>query len=174
MTTQTNTLVVGLGNIYRHDDGVGIIVARQIQGRILPGVSVFEDNCYGLALLETWQARTTVILIDATTSGGPPGTIHRINARKQQIPRGSFRCSSHGFSVSEAIELAGTLNQLPPRLLVFGIEGKDFTTGIGLSDEVEQAATQVTAQVLRKAFCVGGPFIEWQNFNFLPTNAVRI
>jgi hydrogenase maturation protease len=102
--------------------------------------------------METWQSQITVILVDATTSEAPPGTIHRIDARKQQIPRGNFRCSSHGFSVSEAIELARTLNQLPPRLLVFGIEGKDFTTGIGLSDEVEQAAMEVTAKVLRKPF----------------------
>ena len=149
MTTQPDMLVIGFGNIYRHDDAVGIAVARQLQGLTPAGVSIVEDAGYGLAWLETWHAQKTVILVDATSSGAPPGTIHRIDARKQKFPRGTFHSSTHGFSVGEAIEFACALNQMPPRFFLFGIEGKDFTPGIGLSDEVERAMPAVIRQVLR-------------------------
>jgi hypothetical protein len=48
----------------------------------------------------------------------------------------------------EAIELARALGQLPPRLIVYGVEGADFTAGEGLSLDVEKAAQAVVRLVL--------------------------
>jgi hydrogenase maturation protease len=101
----------------------------------------------GAALLEAWQGHAVVFLVDAAESGAAPGTIHRMDARARQIPRRLFHCSTHAFSVAEAVELARALDQLP-HLVLYGIEGKDFGAGAGLSAEVEQAAVEVTARVL--------------------------
>ena len=59
-----------------------------------------------------------------------------------------FNFSTHGFGVAEAVELARSLNQLPPQLIIYGIEGKNFADGFGLSPEVEGAAAQVVRRVL--------------------------
>jgi len=48
--------------------------------------------------------------------------------------------SSHGLGVLEAIELGRVLGMLPDRLVVYGIVGRDFQHGQGLSPEVEHAA----------------------------------
>jgi len=53
-------------------------------------------------------------------------------------------------SVAEAIELARALGQLPPKLVVYGIEGKDFSAGVGLSPEVEGRIAELTERVLRE------------------------
>jgi Ni,Fe-hydrogenase maturation factor len=50
--------------------------------------------------------------------------------------------------VAEAVELARALKRLPPRLVVYGIEGRSFSAGVELSAEVEQAAAVVVARVL--------------------------
>jgi hypothetical protein len=42
--------------------------------------------------------------------------------------------------VAEAIELARALGALSRSLVVYGIEGKNFAAGVGLSYEVEKAA----------------------------------
>jgi len=58
--------------------------------------------------------------------------------------------STHAFGVVEAIELARALHMLPPCLIVYAIEGKNFATGTGLSPEVEKAVQQVVEQVTRE------------------------
>ena len=58
-----------------------------------------------------------------------------------------FPCSTHTFGVAEAIELGRILEQLPPYLIVYGIEGKQFNTGCDLSTEVAQAVPHVVQRV---------------------------
>lgn len=142
--------VVGVGNAYRRDDAVGLIIARRLKAENLDHVRILEESGEGAVLMESWEDADTVILIDAVHSGAAPGTIHRLDAHAQAIPTDFFHYSTHAFSVAEAIELARTLNQLPPRLIIYGIEGKNFETGKGLSPEVENAVEEVVCLVLRE------------------------
>ncbi len=91
-----------------------------------------------------------VILIDAISSGAPPGTIYRFDALTQPMPAYYSLHSTHAFGVVEAIELARVLHVLPPCLVVYAIEGKNFASGIGLSREVEKAVQEVVEQVTRE------------------------
>jgi hydrogenase maturation protease len=140
---QSAIVVIGVGNEYRGDDAVGLVVVRKLKGKNLPDVRVMEASGEGAALLEHWKNEDVVILIDAVHSGAEPGTIHRLDAHAQPIPIEFFRYSTHAFSVVEAIELARALNQLPPRLIVYGIESENFEAGVGLSLKVEKAAQKV-------------------------------
>jgi hydrogenase maturation protease len=89
-----------------------------------------------------------VVIIDAATSGATPGTVHRFDASTQPLPNDDFRCSTHAFGMAEAIELAPALARLPRSLIVYGIEGKNFAAGVGLSPEVEEAVSEVARQLL--------------------------
>ncbi len=140
-------LVIGIGNEYRSDDGVGLVVARELRARNLPNTQVIECSGDGAALMEAWETASTAILIDATFSGSKPGTIYRFDASTQPIPTGLSFHSTHAFSVAEAIGLAQALQQLPPRLLVYAIEGKNFTAGVGLSPKVAKAVQMVIEQI---------------------------
>ncbi|MBI2928176.1 MAG: hydrogenase maturation protease [Verrucomicrobia bacterium] len=141
--SKAHTLIIGIGNRYRRDDGVGIVVARRLAPERLDGIRVIERSGEGAALLEAWQGAERVIVVDAVQSGAPPGTIHRLDARAQPMPTRFFHYSTHAFSLAEAIELARALDQLPRRLLVYGVEGADFTAGEGLSPEVAAAVDEV-------------------------------
>jgi hydrogenase maturation protease len=88
-----------------------------------------------------------VILIDAVSSGGRPGSIYRFDAHKQPLPSRFFHYSTHAFGVAEAVELAKTLGQLPQSLIVYGIEGKCFDVGVGLTGEVENAIGDVVIRI---------------------------
>ena len=89
------------------------------------------------------------MLVDAVRSGAPPGTIHRLDARAGPVPTGFFHYSTHAFSVAEAVELARSLDQLPPHLIVYGIEGEKFAAGVGLSLVVEQAVETVVERAAK-------------------------
>src|SRR5690242_9288233 len=137
-----SAIVIGVGNEYRRDDGVGLVVARRIRA-VAPGVRVREESGEGAALIEAWQGAEIAVLCDAVHAGAAPGTIHRLDARQQPIPSGFFRYSTHAFSVAEAVELARALGALPAQMVIYGIEGADYASGVGLSPAVEAAANEV-------------------------------
>lgn len=142
-------LVLGVGNEYRGDDAVGILLCRRLAEQAPPHLAVAEHNGEGAALLEAWLGAELVIVIDAVQSGAPAGKIFRFDAAVQAIPSQFFHYSTHAFSLAEAIELGRTLNRLPRHLIVYGIEGKNFTAGAPLSAAVAQAMPEVLAQVMR-------------------------
>ncbi len=142
-------LVIGVGNEYRGDDGVGRRVARELEQRGTHICTILEATGEGTTLLESWKNVDAVMIVDAVQSGAPPGTIHRLDAQSRPLPAGFLRTSTHAFGVAEAVELARALNQLPRRLILYGIEGKTFGPDAGLSPEVALAAREVTERVLR-------------------------
>jgi hydrogenase maturation protease len=146
-TEKSKTLIIGVGNPDRGDDAAGILVARQLKRASPEGFEVIEQIGDGAALMDAWQGFDTVILVDAVQSGAPPGTIHRLDARAQPIPSRFFHCSTHAFGVAEAIETARALDRLPPRVLVFGIEGNNFGAGEEISDKISAACTEVAARI---------------------------
>ena len=141
--------VIGIGNDTRGDDAIGLVVARCLQHDTPEGVTVQEVHGEGLSVLERWQGADAIILIDASHSGAAPGTIHRLEPLTQPLPRDLFPCSTHAFGVVEAIELARVLGQLPPHLVVYGIEASQFDIGSDLSEGVRQAVPEVVRQVQR-------------------------
>lgn len=140
-------LIIGVGNRYRMDDGVGIAVARQIGARA-PGWRVLEMSGEGASLMAAWSGASDVVLIDAVRSGKAPGTIHRLDAAREPIPSDFFHYSTHAFSVAEAVEMARVLQELPPRLVVYGVEGASFGSGGTLTRAVAAVVDDVVRRVL--------------------------
>jgi hydrogenase maturation protease len=143
-------LVIGVGNEYRSDDAVGLVVARRLRQLSIGNVTVIEASGEGTDLMESWKGADTVIIVDAASSGAKPGTIHRIDARAQRIPTGLLRYSTHAFSVGEAVELARAMNRLPPRMVVYGVEGERFDEGTTLSRAVQGSVDTVVDLVLKQ------------------------
>ena len=145
-----NVLVIGVGNEFRGDDAVGVLVARRLGERNLPGVKVIEQNGEGAALITVWEGAETVFLIDAAQSGAEPGTIHRFEGHEERLPSDPFHFSSHAFGVNEAIEIGRSLGKLPAKLIVYGIEGGDFEIGSGISPRVQEAVDSVVHSLLQE------------------------
>lgn len=144
-------LLIGVGNQYRSDDGVGLTAIHMLKTKVLPeDTLLLESSGDGAELIELWRTARTAILIDAVSSGAKPGTIYRFDALKQQIPVQLSFPSTHAFSIAEVIELARVLGQIPPSLIVYAIEGQNFSSGIGLSPEVENAMLKVVEQVMQE------------------------
>ena len=76
--TQPHILIACVGNIFLGDDAFGVEVAQRLMRGGLPdSVRVVDFGIRGLdltyALLDGYE---TVILVDATPRGGPPGTLY--------------------------------------------------------------------------------------------------
>ena len=142
-------LVVGLGNRWRRDDGAGIAAAELLRPHASAQLEVECREQSPIALIDRWLDVPRVILIDALRgSGTAPGDLVRFDATCDALPRERFRTSTHALGVADFIELARATDRLPARLIVYGITGRDFGLGEGLSDEVRAAVERVVLQVL--------------------------
>lgn len=145
------TLVIAYGNPLRGDDAAGLAVARLLRDQQPAGVRVIEHTGEAIDLLDLWADATLVILVDAASTGAPPGTIHHLDATVDPLPAGFRATSSHALGPAEAIELARALGRLPARLIVYAIEGERFELGTALSPAVAPAVAATVARVLEEA-----------------------
>lgn len=138
-------LVIGIGTEFRGDDGAGLRVAQGLQREDLPrSVAVREMKGDGAALMALWKDSSHVILVDAITAGLPPGSVIRIDARKELVPASLFATSSHSFGLAQALAISLALNELPPCVTLFGIQAKSFQVGADLSPEVQKAVRETS------------------------------
>ncbi len=156
--------IIGCGNFDRGDDAAGLMVARRLQafgvetlGVEIPGVEIMEQSRESLSLMDCWLGYEHVILVDATAPRGTPGQIREWNAHANTLPEDVFPCSTHAFGVREAVELARVMNRLPQTLLIYGIEGKQFSFGAPLSPEVEGSVESVAQQLFELVRTTIGP-----------------
>lgn len=137
-------MVIGVGNPYRRDDGVGISVATSVRALAGGGVEVVELDGEPARLLDAWSGADLAVIIDAVHTGAPPGTIHRLEADATVAERSA---SSHGLGLQHAVALGRAVGQLPARLVLVGVEGVEFGDGQGLSTAVA-AAVEPAARLI--------------------------
>jgi hydrogenase maturation protease len=138
--------IIGCGNPDRGDDQAGIAVSERLREL---GFEAEAHTGDPLLLLEKWHADDDVILVDATSSGAPAGTVRQWDCEIPAVHGSGV--SSHGFDVGKAIELAQVLHRLPTRLRVYGIEGCQFERGARVSPEVDQAIDDVVQRIAADA-----------------------
>jgi len=154
--TPQHPLVIGVGNAWRGDDGAGPAVVRLLR-RCGCGGARFEECAQdGAALLALWEGHPCVVVIDAVLSGAPSGTLHRFDAQRETIPSQFFNYSTHAFSLAEAVEMSRTLGTLPARLILYGVEGEDFSFGRRLSRPVRKAVHHLARSLTRELTTDGG------------------
>jgi hydrogenase maturation protease len=154
--------VIGVGNAFRRDDGLGPRVVERLRARAPSNCRLCVSGGEGTELMALWESATHVILIDVVRAGGwtrgeahgsltgEAGTIVRIDATRERVPGDVFHYSSHAFSVAEAIELARTLGELPERVTIYGAVGLSFEAGTGLSPAVEKQVDVIVDAITRE------------------------
>ena len=141
------TLVVGVGNPWRGDDAAGLEVAARVRGRA-ESVAVETLEGDASALVHLWAGHDDVALVDAASSGAPPGTLHELRAGDGALPAGALRSSTHAFGVADAVSLAAAIGRLPARLEIYAIEGEDFSLGAPLSPAVARTVDALATRLL--------------------------
>ena len=142
--------MIGVGNELRGDDAAGIAVARRL--REATDLDVRELQRESTGLLDAWQDRDAVVLVDTMRSGAEPGSIRRMDATETPLPSDlGGSTSTHAVGLAETLELARTLGRLPGRVVVYAIEGRRFEAGAPMSDAVRSGIDELAARVLGEA-----------------------
>ena len=151
----TASVVIGVGNPFRRDDGIGPAVAAAIGRQHLPGVRVVISDGEPSGLIEAWSGAGLAVIVDALHSvpGGQlpsPGRIHRVTPAGLGPQPGHGRTSagsSHGLGLADAFRLGRALGRQPGRAVIVAVEAADVRPGPGLSAAVAAALPDVVAAV---------------------------
>ena len=124
-----STTVIGLGNEYLSDDGLGILAVRQVADRLKDSGIVFQElSVGGLELLDHLVGYKRCLIVDAIATGAcSPGTIHRFvrNPGNEAVTISS----SHQLDLTQVLTLGRLLGaDVPEQVTVYGIEAGDITT----------------------------------------------
>lgn len=142
--------IIGLGNLMRGDDAVGLMAARRLREEVGDRAEVIEAEMAGVDIVELMKGARVAILIDAVRSGQSPGIVHRLDASVSSIGGRIFPRSSHAIGVSEAIELARVLDVLPETVIVYGIEVGNTEAGQRLSPPVAKSLDDVVDRIVQE------------------------
>ncbi|WP_037559690.1 hydrogenase maturation protease [Spirillospora albida] len=152
------TIVIGVGNPFRRDDGAGPAVIDALRGRVAATLAVTDGE--PARLIELWAGADLAIVVDAVRADPPvPGRVHDLGADAAALAGPAV--SGHAFGLGEAVALGRAVGRLPGRLRVLAIEGLDFGLGAGLTPQVAAgvaaAAARVTALLAPAPVMKGDP-----------------
>ena len=143
------TVIIGVGNLLLKDEGAGVHVAQELQKKRLPAaVEVHDGGVAGIGLLEFFPGASKVLLIDAADMDLDPGASVRFTPEEVAGKAGGPRFSTHDVGLLEVLELARTLGQCPPEVVIYGIQPKEISWGTELSPEVQATVPRVVEMVL--------------------------
>jgi len=136
--------VVGIHGTHHHDDNVGAEVVHRLLECCPPQIDAMERSGGYLEIENTMKDHEIVILVDSACTGSPPGNIYWLESHERPGCADWFpHYSTHVAGISDSLCLAQNMGESPHRLMLIGIEGKDFSEGDGLSLEVEDAIEEV-------------------------------
>lgn len=144
-------LVIGCGNLLRGDDAVGPVLVRRLLDRGLPeGAEVADGGTSGMDVAFRMRGADRVILLDAATTGGSPGTLYRLlGTDVEQLPD-LATLNLHSFRWDHALAFARWLlkDEYPREVVVYLIEAESLEFGAPLSATVDAAADRLVDRLL--------------------------
>ena len=135
-----DAVVIGIGNEFRRDDGIGPAVAAHLAAR---GVRALMCVAEPAAILAAWAGSALAVVVDAA-DGTVPGRIRQCAITDLA---GSAGVSSHDLGLRQTYELGLVLGRAPGALVVVTVDVADTGHGVGLSPAVAAALPGAVALV---------------------------
>lgn len=143
-----STIVVGLGNPYRADDGIGAALVDRLQADF-PGWTFEKTVAADWELLDRCADFDRLVILDAMKTGQPVGTVRRFaDFRGDETLHLS---ASHGLDLFSSVELGNKLYpRFPAEVVIYGIEVENpFEFGEGFTPAVNKKLDEVV-EILKR------------------------
>jgi hydrogenase maturation protease len=157
MTPHPRVAIVGIGNLLKCDEGVGVrVVEELLTAWAFPdGVEVVDAGTSGLGMLPLFERHDLVIVVDAVDGTGlPPGSVVLLTT--DDLVPGEAMHSLHDTRLPDVLaahELAGGTAEV--RVVGVQVARISEEACIGLTEGVERAVPAAVAAVLDLAAAQG-------------------
>jgi hydrogenase 3 maturation protease len=138
--------IVGVGNSLRGDDFAGSFVAKRLADRLSDGARPLlvldaENSPENVVRRVRDFGAETLVFIDATIMGSPPGTVKLMDLQKTEHPY----FSTHNVPLKLLANMMGEVK----RSFLIGIEPKSTEFGEKMSEEVRRSCASVVNVICR-------------------------
>ena len=143
-------LVLGIGNLLRSDDGVGLHVIEALREENLGDSIDLMEGLTGLDLLDAMKGYDKIIVIDAIQTGNRPGKIHTLSPSDLKKKQTVHSFSTHlNLDFLTMLELGEKIfpGEKVKEIVILGIEAGDVMT---ISDKCTQAVAEAIPAVVEK------------------------
>jgi len=154
------TLIIGCGNLLRGDDAVGPVLVRRLLDAGLPaGTEVADGGTSGMDVAFRMRGADRVVLVDAATTGGEPGTLYRLTgADVEQLPP-LEGINLHSFRWDHALAFGHWIlkDDYPRDVVVYLIEAGSFEFGAPLTPAVDAAVDRLVEHLCASSGATAQP-----------------
>lgn len=150
VTPAKNVLILGVGNPFRRDDGIGPAVIRRLQSENnLKDVDLLDGGIDGLALLDDIKLYQKALIIDAVDMGMNPGAIQIFSPAEAKLTIRTDALSTHGFGLAEMLAFMEALG-ITTDVRILGIQAKDISFGEDITPEVCSQLETIIAAIRKQ------------------------
>ncbi len=150
---KNNTVILGVGNSLRGDDGIGPEIIKIFNQRNdVRNADFFDCGINSFLLFSYIEKYKNVIIIDALNFNSDPGSIKIINDEEIESFNFNDSLSTHGFGLKDVLTLAKKMN-ITDKLAVIGIQVKNISYGSEISNEIVEKIPMIIEEI-KKQICI--------------------
>jgi hydrogenase maturation protease len=147
--------VLGLGNLMRTDDAVGMLAIQQLRAdpRFPRSVPLIDGGTLGLDLIYPLEGITHLLALDAIDAGAQPGRLLRYSG--EEISDLPISKSVHLLGFSDLIGSMRLIESAPAEIVVLGVQPQSTDWGTELTSSVDTALVMLVE-------CAIGQVTRWE------------
>ena len=143
-------VIVGVGNLLRQDEGVGVHAVRVLAtGPCAESASFVDGGTAVFDALSDWKDIDKLVVIDALKAGREPGSIARVSLR-DVADRDAPALSVHEHGLLDQLALLKQAGLKVGEIVIYGVEPQDTGWGTELSEPVAECLPLLEAQMARE------------------------
>jgi hydrogenase maturation protease len=145
--------IIGLGNPLRSDDAVGLLLLEYLQQnkkKLSRTIDFINGGTSGMNLLHILEEYDTILLLDAVDFKGIPGEIKKFTIAEINNQKIQLFLSTHEPDFLTVFTFLKELGKAPTHLVIFGIQPKNISHGLKLSQEVNRVLPKLQKQILKE------------------------
>jgi hydrogenase maturation protease len=121
-------IVLGIGNLLRRDDGIGVRVIEALRERyaLPPSVALVDGGTAGFGLLSLIEGADNLIVVDAVQAGDKPGSVFVFAPDEVPAPE-TPQLSLHEIGLLEVLTVLEAASGKRPKTVIIGVEPQDIS-----------------------------------------------
>jgi len=150
--SRTDVKIIGFGNKFRSDDGIGIRVIKELEKlEFFKDIEIIDGGTSGTDLVFWAKNCEKIIIIDAVDTGGKIGDVVNIKVDDiEEFVRKDYRSLSlHDLNLADVLKLIKAL-KINTSISIIGIKPKSIDFGDKLSPEVERKIPAIISQIKKE------------------------
>jgi len=143
----STVVVLGVGNLLRQDEGVGIHAVRALAaGPLAEAADLVDGGTAVYEALSPWGKIGKLVVIDALRSGREPGTISRVSLR-EVADRMAPALSVHEHGLLDALAMLEQGGLRIGEVVIYGVEPAETGWGTELSEPVAESLVHLAERL---------------------------